>query len=173
MIHSGNETLVHLVSSMLAPLQPPESIHLVYDDPRGYALLTLPKTPPRVVVITRVTSPSYLIDLMELKPQGLVARSLAPQEILTALTRVARGEFFYDGPKLEDGLQHSERAVLRHLAWGLENEQIAQALGIAENTVYNRLVALRDKLQAKSRVELALYYFGMLPKMWGGGNLTP
>jgi DNA-binding CsgD family transcriptional regulator len=117
-----------------------------------------------------VNSAPYLRDLVDLRPQGVIARPVGPQEVLAAPGRVAEGERFYEGPVLEDGLLPCERAVLRRLAFGLENAEIARELGVSRRTVENRVGALREKLGLRGRVELALYYLGMHPRLWGAGR---
>lgn len=51
------------------------------------------------------------------------------------------------------GLTQRERAVLEHVAQGLDNAQIAARLGLSEKTVRNYLVAVLDKLQVETRAQ--------------------
>lgn len=158
--------------ALCASLRHSPDVHLVLDAPWGYALLTLASLPRPVVVVTGVSSASYLRDLLELEPEGLLAHPAGPQDVLGALIRVAEGERFYEGPSADDGLQPCERAVLRRVAFGMENGEIAQELHISPRTVENRLVALKEKLGVRNRVELALYYLGMHPRLWACGEPT-
>jgi len=158
--------------ALCASLQHSSDVHLVLDAPWGYALLTLAGLPRPIVVVTGVSSASYLRDLLDLEPEGLLARSVGPQDVIAGLTRVASGERFYEGPPLVDDLQPCERAVLRRVAFGLENGEIAQELGLSLRTIENRIVTLKEKLQVRNRVELALYYLGMHPRLWACGKLT-
>lgn len=50
-----------------------------------------------------------------------------------------------------------ELEVLRHVARGLSNREIAGELFISENTVKNHIRNLLEKLQMKSRMEAAMY----------------
>jgi DNA-binding CsgD family transcriptional regulator len=50
-----------------------------------------------------------------------------------------------------------QRQVLRLVAAGQADKEIAAALGIAEHTVKNHLAALRARAGCRSRVELALW----------------
>lgn len=59
-----------------------------------------------------------------------------------------------DGPP---GLTRRELDVLRSIARGSSNRQIAEELVIAENTVKNHIRNILEKLQLKSRVEAAMY----------------
>jgi len=49
------------------------------------------------------------------------------------------------------GLTPRERAILEHVAQGLDNAQIAARLELSEKTVRNYLVAVLDKLQVETR----------------------
>lgn len=172
MVYSGNETLRLHGQALCASVQLPQQVHLVFDAPWGYALLSVTDLPRPLLIVTGVGSSPYLRDLLDLEPEGLLARSAAPQDVLHALNRVAEGERFYEGPLLDDDLQPSERAVLRRVAFGMENDEIAHAVGVSLRTVENRVTALKAKLGVKNRVELALYYLGMHPRLWACGKLT-
>jgi DNA-binding NarL/FixJ family response regulator len=56
------------------------------------------------------------------------------------------------------------------VALGLCNADIARMLGVSRRTVYNWVSALQEKLGLENRVELALYYLGLLPycRGWRG-----
>lgn len=172
MVYSGDTTLQLHRQALCASLRLPQEVHLVLDAPWGYALVSLEDLPRQVMVVTGVGSSPYLRDLLDLEPEGLLARSVGPQDVIAGLTRVASGERFYEGPPLVDDLQPCERAVLRRVAFGRENGEIAQELGLSLRTIENRIVTLKEKLQVRNRVELALYYLGMHPRLWACGKLT-
>ncbi len=53
-------------------------------------------------------------------------------------------------------LSARELEVLRHLATGMPNKQIARELGISESTVRNHLSLIFKKLSATNRVEAVM-----------------
>ena len=57
-------------------------------------------------------------------------------------------------------LSKREEDVVRCVAEGFKNREIANELGISENTVKNYLFRIFDKLGISNRVELILYAFG-------------
>ena len=52
-----------------------------------------------------------------------------------------------------------EREVVRLVADGMRNQEIALHLNLSEHTVRNYLIRIFDKLGISSRVELVLYAF--------------
>ncbi len=54
------------------------------------------------------------------------------------------------------GLSNRERQIVAAVARGLSNRAIAEETNIAPQTVKNHLSAIFQKLQVKSRVQLAL-----------------
>jgi DNA-binding NarL/FixJ family response regulator len=55
-----------------------------------------------------------------------------------------------------DGLSHREREIVAAVARGLSNRDIASATGIAQQTVKNHLSSIFQKLNVRSRVQLAV-----------------
>ena len=55
------------------------------------------------------------------------------------------------------GLTEREVELLRLVASGQSNKEIAQALDLAESTVKNRLSILFQKLDVKDRTQAAIY----------------
>jgi DNA-binding CsgD family transcriptional regulator len=53
-------------------------------------------------------------------------------------------------------LSNREMHVLKEVAEGLSNKQIAQRLGISEKTVRNHLVSVYDKLRATNRTHAVM-----------------
>jgi two-component system nitrate/nitrite response regulator NarL len=63
-------------------------------------------------------------------------------------------------PQQTTSLTACERAVLRLVARGWTNKHIARRLGVTEKRVANTLTGVYEKLRLRSRVALALYYWG-------------
>ena len=142
-----------------------QEVTLLFDLPHGFALEALSGEPAPVLVVTDSPSEPYLYDLLRENPQGMIVGTPSEETLRDDLERVLQGETFYRGPALEeDGLYPRERTVLRQLARGSANGQIAKDLGISEKTVANYVTSLQDKLFLKNRVELVLYYLGKLER---------
>jgi two-component system nitrate/nitrite response regulator NarL len=82
------------------------------------------------------------------------ASSREMQFVLEALTQPALAQFNGIGGSL---LSAREIDVVRRVAEGLTNREIAQRLSLTEHTIKNYLFRIFDKLGVSSRVELVLY----------------
>lgn len=95
---------------------------------------------------------------------GCVLKDVEEAGLLDALLRVSRGERVLDHRLSEDpavwgprhaatGLTRREYEVVRHVARGARNAEIAFALGLTPNTVKTYLQSALQKLGARNRVE--------------------
>jgi len=112
---------------------------------RGYSFNTLPKC------IRRVHEGQIWVSNLELEFLLELVISLRPLKVqqtggMTLLT-----------PR--------ERDVVRLVAEGMRNQEIALKLSLSEHTVRNYLLRIFDKLGISSRVELVLYAFSGVEEM--------
>ncbi|WP_456413329.1 response regulator transcription factor [Oceanithermus profundus] len=141
----------------------PKRVHLVLDQPAGFALWGLDPLPAPALVVTFNPYPLYLLDLFERRPAGLLVTPGSLAEIDAALDLVAAGRPVGSPPTLPFDLPTTrERQVLRLLARGLCSDAIARRLGVKRDTVYSYYQALREKLGAESQHELVLTYLGLI-----------
>jgi len=117
----------------------------------------------RLVVMLQRAPRDTLADLLAVDVDGLLARSIAPEELCRAVDRVLAGERYID-PVLVSGdapdeelepmsLTAREREVLGLLAAGSSNREIASALFVSLPTVKTHLAHIYDKLGARNRNE--------------------
>jgi DNA-binding NarL/FixJ family response regulator len=59
-----------------------------------------------------------------------------------------------------DELTPREGDIIRLVAQGLSNKEIAEQLFISEGTVRNNIVVIMEKLEVKNRTQLGLIYYG-------------
>ena len=141
-----------------------------------------PKT--RVLVLTMHDDPAYLASAMAAGAAGYVVKKVADSELLSAIRAVHAGRTFVDLTQSLDSPSHAvagtarteserpkdlsrrEREVLRLLAQGHSNQQIADRIRVSVKTVETYRTRLRQKLGLKERAEL--YRFAV-----ESGILTP
>ena len=77
------------------------------------------------------------------------------RSLIEQLNRIHGGE---EAETLEQvALSRREQEVLEHMAQGLSNQDIADALGLARQTVRNHIAVIYSKLNVHSRVEAVLW----------------
>lgn len=116
------------------------------------------------------------LQAMSMGVRGILRSTLPLELILRCLQKVHNGELWFEKALVDDymdvrkaGLTGREIQLIRLLALGLKNKEIASSLSITEGTVKVYLSRLFQKLGVKDRFELALY--GM--KHPGAGAFRP
>lgn len=117
---------------------------------------------PRVVLLTAQGSPELARRAFERGVKAVVLKDGAFDDLVRAIRCARRGETFVSAA-LAEGLREAaalsarEIEVLRHIANGLTNKQVAAALGISPKTVDNHRTRIMAKLNAHSTAELVRY----------------
>ncbi len=127
----------------------------------------------KVLVLTSFAADDKVFPAVKAGALGYLLKDSSPEELLEAIHRVHRGE-----PSLEpaiarkvlqeishpgkekpttDPLTERELEVLRLIAQGLSNKEIAAAIFIAEWTVRTHVSNILGKLHLASRTQAALY----------------
>ena len=105
----------------------------------------------RVLALSSYDDAPYVEGLLKNGASGYLTKDKPPALIVEAIRAVARGEgrWFVQPTSREDpasALSERERAVLRLLAHGKSNGEIADSLFISENTVRNHLANAYAKI---------------------------
>lgn len=127
----------------------------------------------RILVLTSFAQDDKLFPAVKAGALGYLLKDAAPSDILTAIREVARGEASLqpiialkvlrelnrppDLPLAKDPLTERELAVLRLVAGGLANEEIADRLVISERTVRTHVSNILAKLHLANRTQATLY----------------
>jgi DNA-binding NarL/FixJ family response regulator len=111
----------------------------------------------RVVVLTG-SADDRVSEALDAGACEVVLKDAEVDVLLEAIRRAAGGGFAYPRPPAapRDGLSPREREVLRLLAVGRSNREIARTLGITERTVKAHLHRVFRVLGATDRVQAAL-----------------
>ena len=131
----------------------------------------------KVVMLTVSEDEEDLFDAIRAGATGYLLKELSIEEVADTVRAVARGQALVspsmaaklltefnllsrrvaeqhgDAPRLTD----RELEVLRLVAKGMSNKEIASELVIAENTVKNHVRNILEKLELRTRMEAAMY----------------
>jgi two-component system response regulator NreC len=126
----------------------------------------------KVLVLSMQDDPRYLREAFDAGASGYVLKEAADTEVVDAVRAVAAGERYVHpalGARLveaeaaerrradEDPLSEREREVLRLLALGHTNQEIAKLLYISVRTAETHRAHIMQKLRLGSRAELVRY----------------
>ncbi|ASO19357.1 DNA-binding NarL/FixJ family response regulator [Actinoalloteichus hoggarensis] len=140
-------------------------------------LLTGSPDPPRVLVLTTFENDDHVYEALRVGAQGFLLKRAAPEEILRAVRTVAAGDSLLFPAAVRSlvarretpargapRLTPRETEVLRLLAAGLNNAEIAGRLFLGVETVKTHVRAVLVKLDARDRTQavIAAYETGLV-----------
>ncbi|HEX6384478.1 MAG TPA: response regulator transcription factor [Anaerolineae bacterium] len=133
-----------------------------------------------VLALTMHEDDQYFFEMLQAGASGYVPKRAAPDELVSAICTVQRGDVFLypslatrlvqrflgrtevdDGAALYDDLTPREQEVLVLIAEGLTNAEIAEKLVISIKTVDRHRENIMRKLDLHSRVSLVKYAIKM------------
>ncbi|MDH7475685.1 MAG: response regulator transcription factor, partial [Anaerolineae bacterium] len=124
--------------------------------------------PTKVLALSSYSDDHYVRGMLEAGAVGYLLKSEAPEVIVAAVRTAVKGEGYFSSPvaakiaawargELPAGLTKREMEVLRLVAEGLSNKEIAQALKVTAWTVGFHVSNILKKLGVESRVEAAVW----------------
>jgi len=133
--------------------------------------LDSPDTP--VVMFSTFDNPTYVARAVALGAAGYLTKTASRQEIIDALQTAAGGETIWSrdelrrvtgalaaprsGAEADVPLTKRESEVLKQLAFGLTNKEIAQSLGISYETVKEHVQHILRKIGVSDRTQAAVW----------------
>lgn len=120
-----------------------------------------------VIIISSVTTPSTIVNIMTYKPEGFISKSSGTDIILQCLEMIERGEI-YVCPVISDILKEAkavhaipftdrEIEVLQYFARGLSIAQTAEETYLSKHTIVAHRRNMMTKANCKSITELLAY----------------
>ena len=124
----------------------------------------------RVVVLTSSADDTRVIAALRVGAIGYVRKEADPELLVSSIRAAARGQSLLDPSvasvllseiagegRRASALTEREQVVLRQLALGQTNREIAEALVITEQTVKTHVGNILTKLQLEHRTQAAIY----------------
>jgi Response regulator containing a CheY-like receiver domain and an HTH DNA-binding domain len=127
----------------------------------------------RILFLTTFDDDEYIIKALKIGAKGYLLKQNF-ECIVPSLKAVEAGQSVFDDdivakiPTLLDGgepdlaqfgLCGKEPDIIRLIAQGLSNKEIAQGLYLSEGTVRNGISVILEKLSLRSRTQLAIFYY--------------
>ncbi|TDK29096.1 response regulator transcription factor [Luteimonas terrae] len=124
-----------------------------------------------VLLLTTFDDSDLLLRATDAGAQGFLLKDAAPEDLRDAIARVAAGETllqpvstepvraryrFHDDSAPTETFSEREVAILRLLAGGYSNKEIARSLFLAEGTVKNYVSTILEKLGTRDRTRAVL-----------------
>lgn len=128
----------------------------------------------RVLVLTTYDADEWVFDAIRSGASGYLLKDAPRQDLIAAVKGTAAGKSHIDPnvagkllnhisrtavmpeSSIADTLSERERAILKLLAHGLSNTDIAQRLYLSEGTVKNYISSILDKLGVSDRIQAAV-----------------
>jgi DNA-binding NarL/FixJ family response regulator len=138
-------------------------------------------SPIRVLVMTTFDLDEYIVDAVRAGVRGFLLKEASPEELVRAVREIAAGQAYLcpsvtrrllelrgstlppvrpdgpDGPLA--GITARERTVLRLVARGLSNAEIATVMDLAPSSVKTHVGHLLGKLGLADRVQLVVFAY--------------
>lgn len=132
------------------------------------------KLATRIVLLTAALAEEEMIEAVQLRVQGIVLKEMAPQLLVQCIRKVHAGELWLERRSTKQVLENMLRResgtrevaalltpreieLVRMLAEGLRNKEIADKLCISEGTVKVHLHNIYEKLKVEGRLALLRY----------------
>lgn len=127
----------------------------------------------KILTLTRHTDDGYLQELLRAGASGYVLKQSASAELLRAIRAVAKGGNYLDpaiagrviagyakksiNAAAQSTLSNRETEVLRQIAWGYSNKEIAAALSLSVKTVEAHKANAMRKLDIGRRIDIVRF----------------
>jgi DNA-binding NarL/FixJ family response regulator len=127
--------------------------------------LTAAHPASRILILTAYDTDERVLGAIRAGAKGYLLKGASLEEIARAIRSVHAGESYLEpriatkvlaelGPRRRPAaLSHREREVIRLVAAGRSNKQIARELGITERTVKFHVTSILNKLGADNRAQ--------------------
>lgn len=139
--------------------------------------LTTIQVPTKTVLLTSAISPREILEALQLGARGVMLKDALTTDLAECISTVMSGHYWLgskrvtnlvqvlndlmeeikEPPRNTFGLTVRELEIVRLIAQGMTNKDIAQDCKIAEETVKRHLKNIFDKVGVWNRLELALF----------------
>ncbi|HIW64178.1 MAG TPA: response regulator transcription factor [Candidatus Stackebrandtia excrementipullorum] len=143
-------------------------------------IIRMMDTPPKIIVVTTFDNDDYVYQALRVGADGFLLKRTRPADLVAAVHVVAQGDALLYPAALrrlaagrraerpdvnEPGLTDRESEVLRLMATGLSNAEIAAKLYVGNETVKTHVAKILHKLSVRDRTQAVIWAFeaGFVP----------
>ncbi|MEV7647186.1 response regulator transcription factor [Arthrobacter sp. NPDC089319] len=135
-------------------------------------LMALGVDRPKILILTTFESDDYVYQALKAGADGFLLKRARPEQLLHTVRAVAAGDSIVFPAKLRElvaahgnksrdrvaaaGLSIREAEVLRHLARGYNNLEIAQAMFLGTETIKTHIGSILSKLRVRDRTQAVI-----------------
>ncbi len=129
----------------------------------------------KILFLTTFSDDEYIVKALHIGAKGYLLKQNF-ESIIPALLAVSGGQTVFGdeiteklpnllhaetaAPDLKHyGITDKEMDIIKQVAEGLNNKEIAEALFLSEGTVRNYLSTILEKLELRDRTQLAVFYY--------------
>lgn len=129
----------------------------------------------KILFLTTFSDDEYIVKALHIGAKGYILKQNF-ESIVPALIAVYKGQTVFGDEittKLPDlitapqkerdfsqyNITEKEMEIIRNVAQGLNNKEIAETLFLSEGTVRNYLSTILEKLELRDRTQLAIFYY--------------
>lgn len=129
----------------------------------------------KILILTTFQDCEYISQALQYGASGYLLKDSSHQEIAEAISTLMQGNIVFDGkishhlvPQNSHGqsfkpqnyqLKEKEVEIIRLVASGMNNQEIADQLYLSLGTVKNNVSSILDKLELRDRTQLAIFAF--------------
>ncbi|MFF2481340.1 response regulator [Paenibacillus sp. NPDC058071] len=127
----------------------------------------------KIVILTTFKDDEYIKEALKCGAEGYILKNQSSDSIIESLRAVGKGNAVFERevansltamlkeekrmPMAAD-LTERELEIMKLVADGLSNKEIAQQIFLSEGTTRNYVTGLLEKLELRDRTQLAIYY---------------
>lgn len=149
----------------------------VCDGVEGTKLLRALNPPPAVLILTTFDDDEYIAQAIRNGANGYLLKNVPPSRIISGIKTVHEGSVLIhpdiarklagmlETPRAESGkaaaiagLTQAEVQIVKLIADGQSNKEIASTLFLSEGTIKNYISEILNKLELRDRTQIAIFY---------------
>lgn len=128
----------------------------------------------KIIILTTFDDDEYIFEALKNGAKGYLLKNVSPDKIIEAIKVVQQGNLLIHpsvATKLscmlqkgqenflaDYGLSESEVQIIKLIADGCTNKEIAEKIFLSEGTVKNKITDILNKLELRDRTQIAIFY---------------